>query len=73
VGSRVTFTNNDVIAHDVLGGADPAHPDCPEIDAVGFLTPGQTRQTDAFPRARTCEFHDHAYHSDLYNGRIVIQ
>jgi hypothetical protein len=40
VGGRVLFVNNDVIPHDIAGGPEPARPDCPEIDAVGFLTPG---------------------------------
>jgi hypothetical protein len=73
VGGTVTFANNDSINHDVAGGPDPEHRDCPEIDAVGFLTPGQSRQTQPFSRARTCEFHDHGFHSPLFNGRIIIQ
>ena len=73
VGGRVTFVNNDTIPHDVAGGPDPANPDCREIDAVGFLTPGQSRQTAPLPVARTCEYHDHSFHSPLFNGRIVIR
>ena len=73
VGMQVTFVNNDIQPHDMAGGVDPAHPDCPEIDAVGFLTPGQRRQTRAFPTARTCAYHDHSFHSDTVNGRIVIR
>jgi len=73
VGTRVTFVNNDAIPHDLAGGPDPSRRDCPEIDAVGFLTPGQSGQTAVFGVARTCEYHDHGYHSTLYNGRIVIQ
>jgi plastocyanin len=73
VGGRVTFVNNDTIPHDVAGGPDPANPDCREIDAVGFLTPGQSRQTAPLPSARTCEYHDHGFHSPLFNGRIVVR
>ena len=73
VGRRVAFVNNDSIPHDVAGGPEPARPDCREIDAVGFLTPGQRRETQPFPAARTCEFHDHGFHSPIFNGRIVIQ
>jgi hypothetical protein len=69
----VTFMNNDVIPHDIFGGPDPSHPDCHEIDAVGFLAPGQSRPTDVLPAARTCEYHDHGYHSSIFTGRIVIQ
>ena len=73
VGGSVTFVNNDRIPHDMGGGPDPQHPDCPEIDAVGFLTPGQQRATAPFPRARTCEYHDHSFHSPIMNGMIVIR
>jgi plastocyanin len=73
VGTRVMFVNNDTIAHDIRGGPDPTRPDCHEIDSVGFLSPGQSRQTAPFERARLCEYHDHSYHSTLFNGRILIQ
>jgi plastocyanin len=73
VGGRVTFINNDIIPHDIAGGPDPAHPDCPEIDVVAFLTPGQQRATAPFQTARTCEYHDHSFHSTSMNGRIVIR
>ncbi len=73
VGGTVTFVNRDIIPHDVAGGPDPATPDCREIDAVGFLAPGQIRQTAPLPTARICEYHDHGYHSPLFNGRIIIR
>jgi hypothetical protein len=73
VGTSVIFVNNDVIPHDIKGGPDPSQPDCREIDSVGFLTPGQSRQTAPFPHARLCEYHDHYYHSPLFGGRILIQ
>lgn len=37
IGQRVTFVNNDSRAHDVMGGKDPATPDCPEITAGRLL------------------------------------
>ena len=72
-GGRVTFLNNDNIPHDVQGGPDPEHRDCLEIDAVGFLTPGQSRQTNPLTNARTCDYHDHSFHVPNFNGRIFIQ
>jgi plastocyanin len=72
-GGSVTFVNNDRIPHDIAGGPDPQHPDCPEIDVVGFLAPGQERATAAFSQARTCEYHDHSFHSPIMNGMIVIR
>jgi plastocyanin len=73
-GQRVTFVNNDVRSHDVVGGIDPAHPDCPEILQVGFLTPGQRGETGVFATARTCEYHDHtALGVPAFQGRIIIR
>ena len=74
VGQRVTFVNNDVRSHDVVGGIDPAHPDCPEIVQAGFLTPGQRGETGVFTTARTCEYHDHtALGVPGFQGRIIIR
>jgi hypothetical protein len=74
VGQRVTFVNTDTRAHDVVGGIDPEHPDCPEIAAAGFLTPGRTSVTAPFTSARTCEYHDHtAMGVPAFQGRIIIR
>jgi len=73
VGERVMFINDDAQPHDVAGGPDIAHPDCREIDAVGFLVTGQSRQTAPLPEARTCDYHDHSNHAPIFNGRIIIR
>jgi plastocyanin len=74
VGQRVTFVNNDVRAHDVVGGIDPSNPDCPEIAQAGFLTPGQRGDTGVFTTARTCQYHDHTMLSvPAFQGRIIIR
>lgn len=74
VSTRVTFTNADNRAHDFSGGPDPSHPECPEIDAAGFVVPGQSKHTAMFSVARTCEYHDHAYLGvAAFTGSIVIQ
>lgn len=74
VGSRVTFRNNDNRPHDFSGGPDPSQPECPEIDAAGFVAAGQSRQTGVFTTARTCRYHDHAYLGvAAFTGRIVIE
>lgn len=73
-GQSVTFTNNDTRAHDMSSDPHPAHTDCPQMNAVGSISPGQTKLTNAFPTARTCGFHDHS-NPDVaaLTGRIVIQ
>jgi plastocyanin len=74
VGQRVTFVNNDVRPHDVVGGVDPATPECPEILQAGFLSPGQRRDTGVFTAARICNYHDHtALFVPAFSGRIIIQ
>jgi plastocyanin len=74
VGQTVTFVNNDTRPHDVTGGKDPEHPECPEILVAGFVTPGQARQTGVFTTARTCEYHDHsALGVPAFQGRIIIR
>ncbi|HYE88016.1 MAG TPA: hypothetical protein VEA16_16750 [Vicinamibacterales bacterium] len=74
VGQRVTFVNNDIRAHDVVGGADPSRPECPEILQAGFLSPGQRGDTGVFTNARTCEYHDHTMMGvAAFQGRIIIR
>jgi plastocyanin len=74
VGQRVTFVNNDIRAHDVVGGVDPSHPECPEILQAGFLSAGQRRDTGVFTSAQTCNYHDHtALGVAAFSGRIIIR
>ncbi len=73
-GQSVTFINNDTRAHDMSSDPHPAHTDCPQMNAVSTLSPGQTKLTNAFPSARTCGFHDHnSPDVAALTGRIVIQ
>jgi plastocyanin len=65
-GTQVTFTNNDSVHHDMESDPHPEHTDCPEINQVGFLSPGQTRQTGNLNTKRVCGFHDH---DDAQNSR----
>jgi plastocyanin len=73
-GSQVTFVNNDSQHHNMYSNPHPEHTDCPEFDSVGFLAPGQRRQTSNLNIVRTCGYHDH---DDAQNakwlGNIVIQ
>ena len=74
VGGRVTFINNDVRPHAMSSDPIQTHTDCPAINDVGFLNPGQSRATSPLTTARTCGFHDHTNELDTtFKGRIVIQ
>lgn len=73
-GTRVTFVNNDTRQHEMNSDPHPNHGDCPPIDDVGFLAPGQSKQTGNLTVVRTCGYHDHNQ-PDTANlkGQIVIQ
>ena len=59
VGDRVRFVNNDSVNRQINSNPFPAHDDCPPINAVDLLTPGQSKETDAMSLAGTCGFHEH--------------
>ena len=44
---------------DQRGDDHPSHIKCPEFNQVGFLSPGQRRETGNFVTVQTCGFHDH--------------
>jgi hypothetical protein len=52
----------------------PEHDQCPEINQVGFLSAGQSRETGNLVTARTCGFHDHDDpFTQSLQGQIVIR
>ncbi len=59
IGGRVRFVNNDAAPHLVGSDPHPDHTDCPDINQVGFLAPGQSRETGNLVETRSCGFHDH--------------
>ena len=74
VGTRVTFVNNHNQNHDMASDPHPSHEDCPPMDQVGFMTPGQSRTSGNFTVARRCGFHDHNQPSNTgLIGSITIQ
>jgi plastocyanin len=73
-GTRIRFVNNHTSAHDVTSDPHPAHTACPQINAVGMLLPGQTRDTDVFTAVATCGYHDHNDPDDpRWTGTILIR
>lgn len=72
-GGRVTFVNNDSRSHDMSSDPHPSHEDCPPLDQVGFLSPGQSKTSGNFTVARVCGFHDHNLPTVTgLQGRITI-
>lgn len=74
VGARILFVNQDSRSHNMTSDPHPEHNDCPDINQVGFLSPGQSRETGNLTQARTCGFHDHDNpNNTTLQGRIVIR
>jgi len=74
LGSQVTFVNNDSRDHQIASDPHPEHTACPEINQVGYLTPGQSRQTGNLVVARTCGYHDHInFEVKSLQGTITIR
>lgn len=72
VGGRVAFVNDDVRAHEIVSDPYLRHEECPPINRVGLLAPGQQRESAVFESARSCGFHDHLDHTGL-TGRIEVR
>jgi plastocyanin len=73
-GARVLFVNNDGRRHDMTSDEHPDHFDCPVINQVGLLLPGQQRETGNLVIVRTCGFHDHDNPTDTrLQGRIITR
>jgi hypothetical protein len=72
--THVTFFNNDTRPHAMNSDPVQVHTDCPAINDVGFLNPGERGSTGALYIKRTCGFHDHINENDpIFKGRIIIE
>ena len=73
-GTRVLFVNSHSRRHDMTSDPHPDHLDCPELNQVGLLNPGQSRESGNLVAVRTCGFHDHDEPNNTnLRGRIVIR
>jgi plastocyanin len=71
---RVKFVNNDTRSHAILSDPFDLHTQCPPINAVGVLPPGESGTTGTLNLPGTCGFHDHNNHDDAsLRGRIVVE
>jgi len=74
LGTQVTFVNSDSKNHQMNSDPHPEHTDCPELNQVGNLEPGQSRQSGNLNVARRCGFHDHLNDgNNALKGAITIQ
>jgi hypothetical protein len=74
VGETVNVLNNDNRPREIASNPHPRHTDCPPINALDILSPGQSRNTGNFTIARTCGFHDHGDPDNpAFQGSITIR
>jgi hypothetical protein len=59
LGGRLTIINHDTVAHDMGSDPHPFHEDCPPLNDIGYLNPGQQRTSGNLVEARVCGMHDH--------------
>ena len=73
-GTRVLFINNHSKPHNMTSDLHPDHLECPEINQVGVLNPGQRRETGNMVSVRTCGIHDHDdFQNSALQARIVVR
>ena len=73
-GSRVLFVNSHSRRHDVTSDPHPDHLDCPELNQVGVLNAGQSRESGNLVTVRTCGYHDHDDPNNVnLRGSITIR
>ena len=73
-GSRVLFVNSHSRRHDMTSDPHPDHLDCPELNQVGVLNAGQSRESGNLVTVRTCGFHDHDDANNVnLRGSIIVR
>ena len=68
---QVRFVNQDTRAHQPQSNPHLVHTDCPAINRVGVLNPGDSRTTDPFTQEKVCGFHDHMNPDTAGLGGII--
>jgi plastocyanin len=75
VGGRARFENIDHRLHSIASNPLTTHADCPPINEVGVLVPGQSKVTGSLTEAKTCGYHDTASEGSgqLLMGTITVR
>ena len=72
VGAQVAFMNHDRTTYTIAEERQSSQPGCPEIN-IGALAAGETRTTEAFTPAKTCDFQVSSGGSTLLTGQIIVR
>ena len=71
--ATVTFTNTDGIDHRLEAAPELAYGDCPEMNGLGTLQPGQSRSVTLTEHGFICAYHDAARPNDMpFQGIVVL-
>jgi plastocyanin len=71
---QVKFVNNDTRPHTMVSDPVDSHTDCPPLNRVGTLQPGESRNTGTLNLPGNCNFHDHDNQANpALRGRIVVE
>jgi hypothetical protein len=71
---HVLFVNNDGKPHQISSDPVTIHTDCPPVNQVGLLAPGERGLTGTLTAVRSCGYHDHLDEFNAtWQGRIVIE
>jgi len=69
----VTFINADSRPHTIVSDPVDLHTQCPALNRVGVIAPGESRESGTLADRATCGFHDHSAPADAtLQGRIVV-
>ena len=72
-GQKIRFTNNDSQPHQILTTPHLMHTDCPALNEVDVITPGQSRDSGALDQPRGCGFHDHMNPANnAFRGQVLV-
>jgi plastocyanin len=73
LGQSVRFTNNDSRPHEILTTPHGTHTDCPALNSIGSLQPGQSKESGTLDVRRGCGFHDHLSPDDQsLRGQVIV-
>ena len=72
--NHVIFVNHDASPHTIVSDPVDVHTQCPPINSVGLLNPGESRSTATLYLPGNCGFHDHSNKTDpSLKGRIIVE
>lgn len=73
VGQRIRFTNSDTRTHQILSTPHGPHTDCPALNSIGTLAPGQSGESGALNERRGCGWHDHMNpDNNSLRGQVLV-